>query len=25
MGDYASKEMKNLTSYFRGSELQGYF
>ncbi len=25
MGDYASKEMKNLTSYFRGTELQGYF
>ena len=25
IGDYASKEMKNLTSYFRGTELQGYF
>jgi len=25
MGDYSSKEMKNLTSYFRGTELQGYF
>ncbi|MEN6378940.1 MAG: ribosome biogenesis/translation initiation ATPase RLI [Methanofastidiosum sp.] len=25
MGDYSSKEKKNLTSYFRGTELQGYF
>ncbi|HOM96172.1 MAG: ribosome biogenesis/translation initiation ATPase RLI [Candidatus Methanofastidiosa archaeon] len=25
MGDFSSKEKKNLTSYFRGTELQGYF
>ncbi|HNZ59831.1 MAG: Cobalamin import ATP-binding protein BtuD [Euryarchaeota archaeon ADurb.Bin023] len=25
MGDFSSKERKNLTSYFRGTELQGYF
>ena len=25
MGDYSSKEMKDLTPYFRGTELQGYF
>ncbi|NMC58712.1 MAG: ribosome biogenesis/translation initiation ATPase RLI [Candidatus Methanofastidiosa archaeon] len=25
IGDYKSKEMKDLTPYFRGTELQGYF
>jgi len=25
MGDYSSKERKDLTPYFRGTELQGYF
>ncbi|KYC54442.1 MAG: Cobalamin import ATP-binding protein BtuD [Candidatus Methanofastidiosum methylothiophilum] len=25
VGDYKSKEMKDLTPYFRGTELQGYF